>query len=545
MGRHADTSARRGTALAIPPLAIAAVVAVVVLAAAGVTWWAVGSGGCDDPAQIRVAVAPEMAPVAEEVLGGGLGEDVCAEAVVTAQEPVATVGELGTLEASALPHVWVPDSSLWLARTQDEQLEAGDSVAVSPVVLATSTTAVDALGWSDSPPGWGAALAGEQRLAVPDLATSAEGLAALGAVRSALGGDADADNAVVQAVLAAERAGGVSVDDALAAGSDGATDAPLVPVAEQTVYGTNQEVSGTALTAVYPTEGSPYLDYPVVRVGAVGDADAAAVDAVVGALTSEAAVTAARQAGFRGPDGAAPPDAGEPLGIRADAPERLELDPAAVQALLGRLSSLVAPSRILTVFDVSTSMEAPAGDGTRATLARDAARSTLSLVPDSYALGLWFFAAEVQEEQDWTEVVPTRELGASVDGGTQRQALDEALTTIPSRLTPGGTGLYDTTLAAVRAARSDYDPTAVNSVLVVTDGTNEDANGIALEELLSTLESEADPERPVKVIGVALGPDADQEALQQIADVTGGAAYSAVDPADLQTVLFDALRQRD
>jgi hypothetical protein len=43
---------------------------------------------------------------------------------------------------------------------------------------------------------------------------------------------------------------------------------------------------------------------------------------------------------------------------------------------------------------------------------------------------------------------------------------------------------------------------------------------------------------------VALGPDADLEALQQIAEVTQGAAYSAVDPSDLQTVLFDALRQR-
>jgi hypothetical protein len=48
----------------------------------------------------------------------------------------------------------------------------------------------------------------------------------------------------------------------------------------------------------------------------------------------------------------------------------------------------------------------------------------------------------------------------------------------------------------------------------------------------------------VKVIGVALGPDADLAALEQIAEATEGAAYSAVDPADLQTVLFDALRQR-
>jgi hypothetical protein len=56
---------------------------------------------------------------------------------------------------------------------------------------------------------------------------------------------------------------------------------------------------------------------------------------------------------------------------------------------------------------------------------------------------------------------------------------------------------------------------------------------------------EADPERPVKVIGVALGPDADLGALEQIAEATDGAAYSAVDPTALQTVLFDALRQRE
>ena len=216
-----------------------------------------------------------------------------------------------------------------------------------------------------------------------------------------------------------------------------------------------------------------------------------------------------------------------------------------MQALLARLTSLAAPSRILAVFDVSTSMEAPVGGGTRATLARDAAKATLSLVPGDFALGLWAFAYHLDGDQDWAELVPTRELDADVEGRPQRDVLDEQLNSIPERLTPGGTGLYDTTLAAVRAAREDYDPTAVNSILVLTDGTNEDDDeGIALDRLLETLRSEANPERPVKVIGVALGPDADLEALEQIAEASGGAAYSAVDPADLQTVLFDALRQR-
>jgi hypothetical protein len=547
MGRHAATSAARRSAPLTPQVLIALAVAAVVLLAGGLTWWAVGagSGDCEDPAVVRVAVAPELAPVAEQLLADaeGLRPEDCASAEVTAQQPVQTVGDLGALDAGDLPHLWVPDSSLWAARAGDAALETVGSVASSPVVLATSRAAVDALGWQDGAPGWAAALASQQGIAVPDLATSAEALAALSAVRTALGGGEDADNAVVQTVLAAERGPSVSPADALTAGGEGAPDAPLVPVSEQEVWAANADAEDPQLVAVYPEEGSPGLDYPLIRVGTASTPDAAAVDAVVRALTSDAARTAALEAGFRGTDGT-PPARAAAAGLQEAAPRALQLDPGQVQALLAQLSELAAPSRILTVFDISTSMEAPAGDGTRATLARDAAKSTLTLVPGNFALGLWFFAAELEGDRDWTEAVPTRALEAEVEGAVQRELLDEELDTIPDRLSPGGTGLYDTTLDAVRAARSDFDPTAVNSVLVVTDGTNEDSQGVELDELLETLRSEADPERPIKVIGVALGPDADLGALEQIADATGGAAYSAVDPTDLQTVLFDALRQR-
>ncbi|MGY1683081.1 VWA domain-containing protein [Geodermatophilus sp. SYSU D01176] len=547
MGRHAARSAARRSPQLTPQVLIAAAVAAVVLLAGGITMWVVdaGDGDCDTTAVVRVAVAPELAPVAERVLTGaeGLRPEDCASAQVTAQQPVQTVGDLGALDAADLPHLWVPDSSLWAARAGDAAVDTAGSVATSPVVLASSRAAVDALGWADQAPGWAAALASEQGIAVPDLATSAEALAALSAVRTALGGGEAADNAVVQTVLAAERGPSVSPAEALTAGSEGAPGAPLVPVSEQEVWAANADAEDPQLVAVYPEEGSPALDYPLVRIGAASATDAAAVDATVRALTSDAARSAVLEAGFRDADGTAPADA-EAAGIREAAPQPLRLDPAEVQALLGQLSELAAPSRILTVVDVSTSMEAPAGDGTRATLARDAAKSTLTLVPGNFALGLWFFAAELDGDRDWTEAVPTRELEAQVDGSLQREVLDAELDTIPDRLSPGGTGLYDTTLAAVRAARADFEPTAVNSVLMVTDGTNEDSRGVELEELLETLRSEADPDRPVKVIGVALGPDADLGALEQIADVTGGAAYSAVDPTDLQTVLFDALRQR-
>jgi hypothetical protein len=544
MGRHADR--RPSRRLPTLPVLIAAVIAVA-LVAGGLAWWLSGSDGpCDTRRTVAVTVAPELGEIAEKTLadpieldGGG-----CAVAEVTAQEPLQTVGDLTALGKGALPDVWVPDSSSWMARAGEAPLDAVGSMGTSPVVLATSREAVEKLGWAASPPGWGEALAGDQPLAVPDLATSAEGIAALSAVRAALGGGEDADNAVVQAVLAAARERTSTVSDALAAGVEGLDDAPLVPVSEQEVYAANAGAEGSALVAVYPREGSPALDYPVVRVGSASGDQAAAAEAVVRALTSTAARTAALEAGFRDSAGTAPPRAGDATGIRSDAPAALELDPSAVQALLSRLTSLAAPSRILTVFDVSASMEAPVGDGTRATLARDAAKSTLSLVPGNYALGLWAFAYQLEGSQDWAELVPTRELDADVDGRPQRDVLDEELDTLPDRLTRGGTGLYDTTLAAVRAARDDYDPTAVNSVLVVTDGKDDDDAGVELGPLLATLRSEADPDRPVKVIGVALGPDAGLTALQQIADATGGAAYSAVDPADLHRVLFDALRQR-
>jgi hypothetical protein len=179
------------------------------------------------------------------------------------------------------------------------------------------------------------------------------------------------------------------------------------------------------------------------------------------------------------------------------------------------------------------------------TLERDAAKSALSLLPGTSSIGLWNFAYRLHGDDDWTELVPTRRLDAEPGGRSQRQLLGGALDSLPRRLSPGGTGLYDTTLAAVRAARSAYDPVSVSSVLLVTDGANDDDHtGLQLDGLVTTLREEADPARPVQVIAVGLGPDADMGALRRIAGATGGTAYAALDPQDLQTVLFDTLRQR-
>jgi Ca-activated chloride channel family protein len=553
MGRHASTRARYRIAGRPALLSGLSALVVAVVAAGLVVWW-VGRDGdaaaegssCTDRQTVRVTVAPEVGALAKQVLAKPqpLEGGSCAVAQVTAEEPLQTLADLGALGAGSLPQVWIPDSSLWAARAGDAGLDAAGSLATSPLVLATSRAAAEGLGWTQTPPTWGSALTTNRPIAVPDLAASAEGLSVLAAVRQSLGGGPDADNAVVEAVLAAARGEVPSPADALKAGTQGGADAPLVPVSEQEVLAANKAAGSNSLVAIYPSDGSPSLDYPVLRVPGADKAARTAVDAVVSALTAASSGPQVRAAGFRDQAGAAPDGAGPETGVQETAPAALQLDAAALQALLGRLSSLATPSRLLTVIDVSTSMKAPAGNGTRATLARDATKSALTLLPDSYSGGLWAFAYHLDGDTDHVELAPIRAFGADAGGKTQRQLLNEQFDSVPNLLQPGGTALYDTTLAAVRASQQAYDPNSVNSVVLITDGKNEDDAGIQLDALLSTLRSEADPSRPVKVVAIALGPDADLGALQQIADATGGAAYQALDPEDLQGVLFDAIRRR-
>ena len=64
-------------------------------------------------------------------------------------------------------------------------------------------------------------------------------------------------------------------------------------------------------------------------------------------------------------------------------------------------------------------------------------------------------------------------------------------------------------------------------MLLITDGKNEDENGIDLDTLLAELAKIDDPTKPVPVIMIGFGPDTDLAAMQQIAQATKGAAYSA------------------
>src|SRR5690606_12197112 len=108
-------------------------------------------------------------------------------------------------------------------------------------------------------------------------------------------------------------------------------------------------------------------------------------------------------------------------------------------------------------------------------------------------------------------------------------------------LAEGGTGLYDTVMAAFQEMRANYQPGMINSVVLLTDGRNEDdPDGVDLATLLNTLTAQFDPSAPVPVITIGMGPDADMDALRQISDATGTTAYQARDPREIRSVFFQA-----
>jgi hypothetical protein len=159
-------------------------------------------------------------------------------------------------------------------------------------------------------------------------------------------------------------------------------------------------------------------------------------------------------------------------------------------------------------------------------------------------VGLWIFSIDKGGPgQDWRVLEPMRRLDTLAFGRTQRYALREWSRQLPA-LTGGGTGLYDTALAAYKQAQRDYRPGFSNAVVLMTDGENEDPGSIGLDQLVSRLQALRDPQRPVRIVGIAISSDADLGALQQMAAATNGRAYLAAEPTDILEVFAQAVLSR-
>ncbi len=209
--------------------------------------------------------------------------------------------------------------------------------------------------------------------------------------------------------------------------------------------------------------------------------------------------------GFRDPAGRPLPD---DAGLGGDITIMTLTDESIAQETLRAWAVLALPIRTLVAVDVSASMSTAVGGSTRLHLTEQAARSGTAMFPGSVQAGLWVFADDLGENgQDHREILPIRRLDATVDGQAQRDLMNSLSTIVTSEVSDRS-ALYDTTLAAFRQMQATYDPRAINSVIVLTDGADDEPDGITQEELIATLEREQNPARPVVIVTVGLTADA-------------------------------------
>ncbi|HEX6327134.1 MAG TPA: substrate-binding and VWA domain-containing protein [Jiangellaceae bacterium] len=563
-GRHAATRRRRRW----PRRLVVTLVALVALGAGA--YFARdyfiddAQASCEGSLPVSIAAAPAIEPVVTEILGRYEGdpdmavEGTCITVEVAAESPAAVAANLS---GDVHPDIWIPDSSMWMQQLTSSGVSLGEatSLAVSSlVVVATEPIAKAQLGWPDADISWAGLLENAGAATIPDPLTSTEGLATLLAVRSVVGDSEESRTQLVQAMTAVSEAAVPDVGTAYGAVRSDPTTAPLFTAAEQSVVAHNQQHPANLVVALYPAEGTFAFDYPAIPIeGRETTVETTrAVGQLVEALQTETAVTALQEAGFRTVDGVARENAFV-RGIQVQMPTVMPSpDPAVAGQLRQQWAALSLEMHMLAVIDVSGSMvDTDGGEQTRAELVRDAAAAALDLIPQSGSVGVWLFSSFESDQSHWEELVEVGPLAEEVGGVVRKEALVAATREIPTRVEAnvsdavrGWTALYPTALAAFNEVKAGYQPGKVNSVVLLTDGRDEWPEGtdpeMTLDQLLDALRAGYDPARPVHVITIGIGPDADGPALRAISEATNGTHHIARDPSDIRQVFLEAMVAR-
>ena len=503
---------------------------------------AAGEGECG---LATVWATPEIAPAVEAAVARA--SDDCAEYAVVSRSSASAQSALRGGEA---PDVWIPGSAAYplLASAAGVELEVGDTIASSPVLLTSTPEVMGALGdlgitpdttWPElmstyrelSTQGADAPVA----LRIGDPRTDPASMALLGTLGGQLDLASSGEGRGLLVLLAQTAVQG----DPLAAVRSAAT---IVPATEQQIGqagADDQALQGMALAG-----GAGVVTLPMVTVGT--PEATAAVAALRDELTSDDAAADLQEINLRaGADGEAPDVQGVPEGLST---EVAEVDPAQLTALAETWTVIAPQSRILALIDISGSMNEEVADGTtRIDLTRQAAQAALSVVPEQTAIGLWYFATELDGDRDYVEETPVRALNDEVRSGVTHK---DALLAETERLEPdvltGDTGLHDALWAAYQTMQQSASPESISSVLLLTDGINDDPEGgLSEDEVVERLtEARESGGAAVTVVLIGMGPEVDAETLERLATAAGGESLVLGDPRELPQVFVDVVARR-
>lgn len=510
---------------------LAALAGVLVLTGVGAYAFAEIAGcAAEDRITLDVAAAPEIVPAlgpAVQRFDGSTG--TCARARLRRADPAAVSTLLSGRGEGDRPDVWIPDSSLWTAFARPPHV--GGSIARSPIVLATAAPADSSWKLLLGPAaatisGQGDPGAGGPRPQVPDPTRSAAGLAALLMADRLLAVVPDGKAVFTGLVRAVRETTAPTVDEAFGS-KDPAPGGTVVVASEQAVSQHNRKRLGPRAYGGVPMEGTLSLDYPFAIVTRDGDRVDAAKK-LEDALRTDDSEEDLRRHGFdTGRSQTARPPAAEDVRRVAQAYARLSL-----------------PTRLLVLFDISGSMGEEVSPGlNRLQATAHVGQTGLQLLADDSELGIWEFSTRLRGSQDWAERVPIAPLGTRVGSVTQRQRILSDLGGLRVKKN-GDTGLYESLLAAFREMKRTYKPEMVNTVLVFTDGRNDDPGGPSFDQTLADLRAEYDSTRPVQVILQGFGGDVNVQELTRLAEATHGIVQVARTPEESKRLLLEAMSRR-
>ncbi|WP_068266076.1 substrate-binding domain-containing protein [Janibacter limosus] len=534
-----DDEAKKRPAWLIP---LAAVLALALCG--GGAFAALGGSDATDSAcggtAITVAATPEIAGPLEEALAKVKDEDECAEFDVTSTSAADAARGINDGQA---PDVWIPDSSTWIdaidpSKTKGQWIQ-GQSIAVSPVVLASGADQAKKVTKFQS---WGTLLNqdGGLRMANPDSDTASR----LAFHASRIGQPDRIGLETGERLIFMSRFAAPSLNKLFADYTADQKKTQPFPASEQQIAQYNKDNPDvTPLRAVMPAKGTLSLDYPwIMNPELSGDvlktADSARTE--LGTLEMRDALTTA---GFRTSNGSGGPEvAGEP------APELVEMEPLDRNervAAVDQWDKMRTDMRMLAVIDASGSMEfaSPTAGMTRWDVTKGSLSKGASILPAGSQVGAWIFSTDQSKGRDYRELSPVKRLDSKDGSGSHRERLLKLIEDGDKYL-GGDTGLYDSIWAAHQKMVKEYDADYVNSIVVFTDGENDDPNGgLSLNQLLQKLDDAYDPKKPVRIITIGMG-EADPTALQKISDESGGTSYIAETPDDIERVFVQALLAR-
>ena len=194
-------------------------------------------------------------------------------------------------------------------------------------------------------------------------------------------------------------------------------------------------------------------------------------------------------------------------------------------------------ARVLLVIDVSGSMGDPASQDPTPrswTWPSDAAIAALDQFKDADDVGLRIFTTDLDASGATSvDLVPVAPIGRGPADPAQGP---DRVADPPERhaALPGDPGRGRHHARRLR-------PAAINAVVLLTDGVNDDGDqnddADQLDQLIRTLRGgEGVNAKPVRVFPIAYGQDADTATLRRIAEASNGALYSASNPATINEV---------